>query len=386
MATTVADLKNRIQQKIHGQSLDKLQDVYGLLKEAGANVLSRVDLPETQRAQALTGGLFDDVRHYACPSDLKKDKVIAVRPSGASTVADVSTLVGQDTLYRTPSDGDFAVEYRNGTKVLKVAKTLTLGATLHSMDSLTSNGTWAATASAQNLAADTVVKLSGSASLAFDLAAAGSSGYIENSAASAVDLSGANYGTSYSVFVPLYLPSASAITSATLRWGSASGAYYAATVTATTDATALAAGWNVLRFDRSAASETGSVDDAAIDYLRLTVAYGGTAVSGIRVGAIVARIPTPYEVSYYSAYMFRSSAGTWLEAPTADTDIVNAEADGVSALVYEASMLAAQELMGEDAQADLVMLRDLRDAAESAISAGTRSEAKKRRRTYYRMR
>lgn len=386
MATTVADLKNRIQQKVHGQSLDKLQDVYGLLKEAGANLLSRVDLPETQRVQAITGGLFDDVRHYACPSDLKKDKIIAVRPQGASTVADAFTLSGQDAVYRNPTSGDFAVEYRNGTKVLKVAKALTAGATLHSMDSLTSNGTWAATASAQSLAADTVNKLSGSASLTLDLAASGSSGYIENSTMTAVDVSAAQYGTSYSVFVPVYLPTATAVTSVTLRWGSSSADYYSATVTATTDATAFAAGWNILRFDRSAASTTGTPSASGMDYARVTFAYGGTAVSGIRVDAIVFRVPTAYELSYYSAYPFRSSAGTWLEIPTADTDILNAEADGASAFVYEASMLAAQELMGEDAQADLVMLRDLRDAAESAITNGTKTEAKKRRRSYYRMR
>lgn len=384
--TTIADLKNRIQQKIHGQSLSKLQDVYGLIREGAANILSRMDPLETQRVTSLENGLYDQVYHYAAPADLKKDRIIAIRPQGMTTCADAFTLVTQDEFYRRRGNGCFVVETRNGVKVLKIAKPLVAGATINTAESLSLNGAWAATAAAQNLAVDSTNYLTGSSSLAFDLAAAGSSGYIENSTMQPVDLSSGLYSTTYSVFVPVYLPSGSAITSATLRWGSSSGSYYSATVAATNDATAFSSGWNILRFDRASATETGSVDDAAVDYLRFSVAYGGTAVSGIRVDSFVARVPTAYEISYYSGYAFRSSSGTVLEQPTSDSDLVNLDPDGVALLVYEIAILASQELQGEDSQVDIEQLTKLRDEAETYYKSGTKTEAKKRSEPYYRPR
>lgn len=384
---TVADVKNRLQQKIHGQSLNKLQDVNGLLREAAANIVSRIDAPTTIRVSPIANGLYDDVTGYACPTDLKGDRIIAVRPQGFRTVADGFTMTGADQFYRSNATGDVYIEPRDGGKVLRVSAAVTSGATLHTMDSVTANGTWAATASASGLAADTTNFVAGTASLMFDLAAAGSSGYIENSDMTAVDLSADGYGTSYSVFVSIYLPSSTAITSAVLRWGSSSSNYYtSSTVTATHEANAFVQGWNLLRFDRSSAGETGTVDDAAIDYIRVTVNYGGTAVSSIRVDSIVARIPTAYELAYYSRYLFRSTGGTWAESVSDDTDIVNLDPDGVSLLVYEAAILASQELHGEDAQADIKMLGDILDKAETAYRSANKSDAKKRHRTYYRVR
>lgn len=384
---TVADFKTRLAQKIHGQNLDKVPDVYGLIGEAAGNLLLHFDPLETRRVYALQNGLYDDVFRYAAPSDLKKDRIVSIRPQGATSYGNTFRMVLPDQFdrYKAIDAGTFCVESDGGTKTLRVSQSLTQGATLNESDSVTANGTWSASGDASGIATDTVNFVSGSGSVRFDLAASGSAGVVTNSTMAAVDLSGDQYGDAYSVLAYVYLPSAHA-TAMTLRWGSDASNYYSSTATAAQDGTALGAGWNLVRFDRASATVTLSPDDGAIDYLRLSIAYDGTAMPGVRIDNFVVRVATAYEVVYYSRYLFENASGTRIEIPTADTDVIQLDVDGVSCLLYEAARLAAQELQGEDGAVDLAVFQKDRDDVWKAYGIGTPSESKQRTVRYYRQR
>lgn len=381
----ISEFKTRLAQKIHGQSLNKVQDVDGLIVEAAGNVLNKIDPVETKRITPLTNGLYDQVYSYAVPVDLKKDRIIQIRPQGERTRADNFHQTYDGTFSLRYENNSFTVEDNSGLRSVKISKSLTQGITINDANGITSNGTWAAGGDASNIATDTVNYVSGSGSIRFDLNASGSAGYVENSTMQSVDLSG--YYTDYANFIPVYIPS-SAVTSITVRWGSSSSDYYSLNATTTQEGTAFStASWNLIRLNRASATETGSVDDTAIDYVRVTFNYNGTAVTGCRIDNIVARIPTMYEMVYYSKYLFRNTSGTWLEEPTAldDSDEINLDIDGINLLLYETAYLVAQEIAGEDSAFDIDFWRLKRDETWNTYMAANKSEASKRRQSYYRM-
>lgn len=382
MTVLISDFKTRLQSKIHGSSLNKVQDVYNLIYEGAGNFLLRVDAQESIRSSLLSNALYDQVYNYTAPADLKGDKVIDFRPQANRTSGDNFNAVYSEEFDRNKFGGDFTVENKNGVKSLRIAKTLYSGVTLNDSNTLTENGTWAATASAQNLAADTFYKLSGSASLRFDLAASGSTGYIENSTMTAVDAS--SIKNNGAIFIPVYLSTAANVTSVALRWGSSSSDYYSVTVTTTTDATAFVDGWNILRFDWYNLTPTGTPVDTAIDYLRVTLAYNGTATPYCRVDNIVARRGELYETIYYSKYLFRSSAGVWKDKPTADDDYIILDTEAANCLLYEVAEIVGQELQGEDATFDITYLTNKKKEAWGTYLSTYKSQSMKPATPYYR--
>jgi len=80
MSTTISDFKTRLAQKIHGQSINKVQDINGLISEAAGNLLLQIDPMETKRVTQVTNGLYDQVYSILAPTDVKKDRIIDIRP------------------------------------------------------------------------------------------------------------------------------------------------------------------------------------------------------------------------------------------------------------------------------------------------------------------
>jgi hypothetical protein len=383
MSTTISDFKTRLAQKIHGQSINKVQDINGLISEAAGNLLLQIDPMETKRVTQVTNGLYDQVYSILAPTDLKKDRIIDIRPqTNQNPSNNFHQIYGADfTAYKT--NNSFDVEYNTGVKTIRVSKALQAGIMVNAAASLTDNGTWAAGGNAINLTTDTVNKMYSSASIKFDISASGADAYIENSTMTQVDAT--NYVNVGSFFAWVYIPSITIITSITLRWGNDSSNYYSASATTAQDSTAFIVGWNLVRFDWSGATETGSVTDTTIDYLRVTFNYSGTATTGCRVNSIMLKLPIPYEIVYYSSYLFRNSSGTWIPKPTSidDSDLVNLDDDSINLLLYEASYLVAQELQGEDAVFDTDFWQRKKKEVWDMYGGKYKSETKNRRSTYY---
>ena len=353
MAQDISTFKSNVSRKIHGTSLNKVEGINDLIAEAGGNVIARLDPAETIREVQITNGLFDDIFDYTAPADLKGKKVIDIRRQVNRQLSDrfSQSLTEEFDLNKLIIDNRFQVRNNNGTKSLRINKQLTSPLILHTMDDLTSNGTWAATSDAINLTRDTVQKIKGSASLNFDLDGLTTSGFIENSTMTQTDLT--THDEQSSLFINLFVPDTSAFTSVDLRWGNDTSNFFNVTATTTHDGTSVQTGFNIFRFDWNGATETGTVDPALIDYLRVTINYDGVSDTDYRVDQIISALPEIFLLDYYSKFVFTDSTGvTFKETPTTDSDLIVLDTETINIMLYEALYLIAQQLQGEDASFD----------------------------------
>ena len=350
MSYNITNVKSELSGVLHGTTVNQITALDSLIYRAARDVLLDVDPNETIRITPITNAVFNSVYDYAAPTDLKGNAVIDIRPQVNRQGTDVWTQkYNQDfDVNKTSFLDNFTINWNSAVKSLRInAPSLTSPIQINTCDDLTSNGTWAATSSASNLAEDSVNYVSSSGSLSFDLAASGSTGYLENSTMTAVDLSDwVNQGT---LFLYTYLPTGSVFTNVNLRWGSSSANYYSVNATTTQSGTAFQNGWNLLQFAWAGATETGTVDDTAIDYLRVTWTYDGTAQTSVRLDQVTAALGTILEIEYYSKFLFRTSAGAWQETVTDDTNIVNLDTESYNLLLYKIAQLAVQQQQGIDA-------------------------------------
>lgn len=345
MSKTIGQVKTTITSRLHGTTLNKLSDFYTLCRDAAELVLARLDPAETVRKSVLTNPVYDRIYDYALPDDFKA-------PSDLKKQAQSPGYNDNSSLSRTFSrqfnnrkqDNSFAVVWENSVQFLRFTKALNTPALIDKADSLTENGTWTVGGNASNLDLDTLNFIAGSGSLKADVSSPG------------------------------------AVVNAILRIGNDSSNYYSKTITAG-HFEAFKVGWNLCRFDLSTAVLTGTVDMENIDYIRLTVTYNTnqtayfektltnpidlsdnylsdgavfgyvnfnsiTSLSVLRIDNLTANLGTLYDLNYYSNYIFRSAAGTWIEQPTADTDLLNLSA--VSYKIFEAELcrIITQQIQG----------------------------------------
>ena len=351
MSYLISDAKEDLEGMLHSTSVSKVKNIYSVFWRAARNLLTKIDPPDTKRIAQITNAVHDDIYDYTAPSDLKGNKIIDIRPQANRAQSDSFSQRFAREFDKYKKTGTFQIRMNKGTKTLRLSANISKSpVTVHSMDALTGEGTWAAGGDATNLTRDTLEYLYGAASLNFDLNASGSVGYIENSTFTAIDLS--DYDEVGALFVSVYIPDISIITNFILRWGSSSSAYWSRTVTAPHDQSAFKTGWQILKFEWNGATETGTVDPAAIDYLRLSVTYNGTAETDLRADKITCSKGEIYELEYYSENLFQNSNSTWIAKPTEDTDIVNLDEDGYNLFLYESGLLACQQMAGADSAAD----------------------------------
>ena len=351
MAKTISNYKDDVTRKLHGTSLDKITGILAIAGEAAANILAKVDFMETHRSSQITNGLYDNVYDYAAPSDLKGNKITDIRRQVNRRESDNFTQNFAVEFDSRKENNSFQVKNVNGTKSVRISKDVKgTAVTVHTFESITSNGTWAVGDDATNLTLDTENYIKGGGSLNFDVDGSTTTGYIENSTMTQLDLS--DHDEKSSFFLRVYVPDSSAITNVILRWGNSSSAYWSRTVTTNQEGGSLETGWNTLRFDWNGATETGTVDPTLIDYVRITVTYDGTADTDFRVDQLVSALSEIFYIDYYSKYLFKNSSGTYLETPVDDTDTINLDTDSYPIFLYESLYLIAQEIQGEDSGFD----------------------------------
>lgn len=337
---TVADVKSDLQGMMHGTTIDKVTNFYNLLYRAGRDLLLDCDPIETTRIEQLSGSIYDEVTKYTLPSDLKGDKIIDIRPQVNRGDDDNFDARYLERFSHKKLDNTYAIEWDSGTKYLRLKKDAGETTTIESVEGITDNGTWAVSDDGTNLTKDTETYLSGGASLNFDVDGSSTTASISNSTFTAVDLS--DHEDISRIFVNLYLPDSSAITSVAIYWGSSSSAYWSATAT-TAHFGAFQTGWNLVSVAWNGASETGSPDSSAIDYFKVTITYDGTADTDFRLDKITSRTGEIWDIVYYSKYIFQNSSGTWIEEPTATTDIVNLDTESYNLFLYKAAEMASHQ-------------------------------------------
>lgn len=188
---------------------------------------------------------------------------------------------------------------------------------VHGCDSLTSNGTWVADTAdsdATNLTLDQLNFREGSGSFNFDVDVSQSGNdyaAIKNTTLTAIDLS--SMEDLATVFLNVFIPDATNVTSILMRWGSSESNYWENSVTGAFNGTNILSGWNECGIPWGGATETGTPDSTAITYLYVRVVYSASQAddTDFRVDNIRFATPKIYDFDYFSTSFVKTSAGAY---------------------------------------------------------------------------
>ena len=346
----IVDVKTNLTGMLHGGSLNKVRNIEMALERAANTMLSKCHPTETVRVAALTQAIHDDFDQYTLPTDYRD--IIDLYPQDNRNFLDSGGRRPAErfALQKAMENKTLSVEGSEGSKILRVNWKSRSPKTLHSMNSVTDNGTWSAVGTATGIQANSIFKVSGGASIELDVAASGDG--IKNSDMTAVDMTDEDEVAD--IFVWVYFGSVANLTSVSAIWGNDLTTNYWSAVAQTTqaDGTALRVGWNLLKFPWSTATETGTVAPATIDAFQITFTTTG-AIANVRVDNIVFSIGRNFDIKYYSKYLFKSSAGSYLSRTTSDDDSVILDNDALQIFLCEALIACAHQMEGADSTFDM---------------------------------
>ncbi len=349
---SITNCKADLEAMLHGTTLNQIVNLYGLFNRAAGDILLDVDAQETKRTVQLANQIFYQVYDYNCPSDLKGNCVIDIKPQLFRYPYQIwSQTYNQefDVAKNWTWDNNFTIDFNTAVKTLRInAPLLQQGVIVNQLSSVTGNGTWSVGGGASTIETNNINFINFGGSVQFNLLAGQASGYIENSTFSTQNLSEQlNQGTE---FLYVYFPDASDVTSVDLRWGSSSGDYYSRTVTTDHQGNAFVDGWNQLSFAWDGATVTGAPDPSAIGYARITFAYNSTLQTGVLVNSYASRMGVILECEYYSRFLFRDGlTGAFKENVTSDNDLVNLDTETRNLFLYKVCQHAVQQQQGVNA-------------------------------------
>lgn len=342
-----ADFYEIIDGMVH-QKFAQTNDRQVIVNRAVRYVLGDIDMRSTKRSAALSPNLFNSVYDYTAPSDLNARKIIDIKKQVSRSSSERWQLTDEADFDRLKgvSSRIIAIKDANFAQILRIDGVVdSSDQTIHDCDSLTADGTWAVVSGtdATNLTLDQLNFIE-SASLNFDTNSGATTAAIENSTFAQKDLT--DFDELGQLFVWVYIPATSGLTNFILRWGNDSSNYWSRTVTTDSAGNSFAVGWNLLRFNWSGATETGTVAPATIDYLRLTITKTGgmAAATDWRVDEISVKAGEIYDVVYYSKYGWQTSVAAYIEESTATTDLLIADVEEVEIIAFKAAEMASQEL------------------------------------------
>lgn len=351
---TIGEVKSHLIGMGHSGTLNRVRNFEQMCFRAANTMLTKVKPLEIMYVAELPQAVHDQIYDY--PVQDYFGSVIDVYPADNRTSMDDASRIYAETFDRTKGNGigldRISIESKQGVKFLRIDWPVQAPIVVNTMSSLTANGAWSAVGSATNLRLDTLRKISGAASIEFDLVTTGDG--IKNTTMTAVDLSAVDSDGVF--FAWVYFPSVTNLTSITLRWGNDLTLSYWQSAAATTcfDGSAFGTGWNLVSFPWTSATETGTVDDTEIDSLEFTVAATG-AIAGIRVDNIVVSLGRYFNLKAYSKYLFQDGNGTWLSQPNVgeDDNVVMCDTDSVQIFLLELLIAMAQQTEGGDSSFDI---------------------------------
>lgn len=286
---------------------------------------SEFQLPWDERTS--TVDYLDSVVEYTAPDGL--DHLIRVTPQDVALRLDHKSPEEFLRLHYGGVTNMTAVGIQNRAKTLFLkfrGRHTAIG--VNSASGRTTNGTWTADTSgsdATNVTTDTTTYRKHSGSVNFDVDVSQSSNnfaQISNSTMSQVDLSDEESLAHF--LLEFYIPSVTNISSCTLRWGNDASNYWERTVTTNVNGGALANGWNTLDFFWGDATQTGTVDETAIDYILFRVTYTASQAddTDFRINDIRAVVAESVDIRFSTAYIATNASGTLIDEITATSDVM----------------------------------------------------------------
>ena len=312
MATTLNDFVSEIQPIIRDRTNNTVEtnDIRDSLNRCGRFLINNHGIYATSNREVLS--IFPGVFQYALPADYHDIREIA-NPGDPTHFTRKDATEFWKRLDQT--DNMLAIDVILGKLMLLVNRRSAGKSTLmHSMDSLGDNGTWGLVipSDATNIATDTLVKKQGSGSIRFDVDVSLSGvdfAAIVNFDMSPLDLTSfVDRGT---MFVWVFIPDATNVTSFTGQWGSSSSDFHEQIVTTNFNQQNFNDGWNRLGFAWDGSTTTGSPDDTAIDFLFLKITYDVAQVdmNDVRFDEVAMKLPEVLENHYYSKFFAQDING-----------------------------------------------------------------------------
>lgn len=388
MSYSVLQLKADLTGIIHGTTLNQITGLDNLIYRAARQVLMDVDPMETVRIQTMTNPIYNQVYDYALPSDLKGNRIIDIWPQADRNTADsfLQTYNKDFDVSKILQAGNqFTVIYNTAQRSIRIADiNLPQGILIDQCDAV---GNWVAGGTASGLQVNNVNFVSGSGALQFNLAAGAnpSTGYIEETLPSTLDMS--NQYNQSALFFWVDLPSPGDIISTTIRWGTDSSNYYERTLTSTSTGTAFQTGWNLLQGDWLGSTVVGSPDPSNINYTYCGINYNGTAQTAIGVDNIISNMGTLMQIEYYSDCIFRNSiTGTFQQSVTSDSDLINLATETYNLLLWKVALYAAQQQQGANSAFDTTYFMKAYEEALARYKTLYKSQVQAPTNSYYVMR
>lgn len=338
----------------HGGTLNKIRNIEALFERAAGVYLLKMHPMDVMRYASLVNTVHDDEYNYSLPADF--GILIDLIPDDNRNTWDTAFRLpaGHFDLEKATHNKTISIEGNDGTKYIRINWRTRRGKTLNYMNGVSVNGTWIAVAGATNIKTDTIFKTSGTGSVKFDVNSSGDG--IQNTTMTQVDMT--NESQVADLFFPFYIKSAAdlaKLTSVTAIWGNDLTANFWTGATQTTqyDGSAFKVGWNTIMVPWSTATQTGTVDATKIDSAKLTFATT-SQITQIRVDNLIFTIGRPFDMKYYSKFLFKSnSTGTWISRPASDDDFALVDNDSLPHYLFECLQEMAQQMEGTDGQFDI---------------------------------
>lgn len=384
---TVTDLLTDLASVIHGTTINKVPNVYGMINRAARQLLLDVDPKETQRIVQMAQ-IFDDVFDYALPPDVKGDRIIDLALQGDRTPWETFIQTYAET-FDANKFVSFAnkiyTQWNTGLKTIRIeAPFLTSPIQLANTGSITG---WTVGGGATNLSLDQTNNVAGGGAIVVNLSAGQTTGFLQTSSLNPTNLS--NYVNNSTGFLWVYMPSGSAITNINVQWGTNSTNYYFANVTTTQPGTTFQNGWNLLAIPWLAANLVGSPNPLDYQYVKVTPTYNGTLQTNFKICNLTFALGYYFEIKYYSKYLFRDPLTNAFQEKVIDaTDngkLINLDTESYNLLFNKVAFFVAQSLQGADAEYDAEYFDSEYNAALTRYKAQNPSEAIKKTESYYRL-
>ena len=352
----VSQYKDSVAGILSGIDLSNVANLYGAFERAARVVIQKCAIPEASGVQNLT--IYSGVTDYNCSTDIFGTSIKDIRPQGNRRQAtdfvyrEYSDQFDREKGYNT-SGTNATFEYDKGTPIIRIVSTLTPPKQI--LDTMGDTTDWTAGGNAPGLAQDSSFYYQSPASLRFNLANAGSNGYLEKTIYS-VDLTDyLNVGVGFLAFE---CPTGSGITSVGLRIGSDSSNYYTVTNTEQFLGAFKSGEFQLVDLDLSASTTVGSPDITKITYIRPFINYNGTAQVNVRFGGLWLSLPLPVQVLYQTAAIFMAS-GTPSQTITTDADSIILNDAAYSIFEYEGALSILQQTGGNLGTPQVQMINNI---------------------------
>lgn len=341
---TVGNLKDSVRGILTGTNLDRTTNLNGAIERAARTLVQKADVPEASGRQNLM--LYSGVYEYAAPLTIFGSTFTGIRPQGDDTnINDYVYKKSVETFERTkhilPNGYMVSFDYKKGVPIAKIAQTRTLPRII--LDTMSDDEGWTAAGSASGLAVDETVYYEQPAALRFTLTGS-STGTLTKTLTSALDLS--SYEGVGVSFLALRIPTTvTSLTSLTLKIGSSASAYASVSETDGFLGAWVADEFLLVAFDLSAASNTGTPDFSAIDYVQVSCAHTAT-LTNVRVGGLWVSLPSPHIFSYQTAAIFMASGANPSQTITDDNDTILLSDAAYTIFEYETSQTILMQNAG----------------------------------------